>query len=201
MMSRALPLLSVLALAACGPLVQIGGNTPAPTALLSLRATAAPVPTPAVADKTTTVLVLVPAATGTLQTLRLPVATTDTEVAYLTGATWSEQPARQFQRVLADTIELKGVVVLDPRQATIAGGRTLSGTLMEFGLDVRDSAATVVRVRYDATLSGIGKAPLSVRRFDQAVPVSSQLPGDVAAALNKGANAVAADVATWVAGR
>ena len=72
---------------------------------------------------------------------------------------------------------------------------------MDFGLDVRDPAATVVRVRYDATLSGVGKAPLSVRRFDQAVPVSSQLPGDVAAALNKGANAVAADVAAWVAGR
>lgn len=192
-------LLSLSGVAACGPLVQIGGNTPAPTALLALRATATPVPVSDRVDKTATVLVLVPAATGTLQTLRLPVATTDTEVAYLTGASWSEQPNRMFQRVLADTIEAKGVVVLDPRQATIASGRTLSGTLIEFGLDIRNPAAVVVRVRYDATLTGTGKTALAVRRFDAALPVSSQLPGDVAIALNVAANTVAGDVATWVA--
>lgn len=196
---RTLLLLSTVGLTACGPLVQIGGNTPAPTALLSLRATAAPVPVTASVDKTATVLVLTPAAAGPLQTLRLPVAKTDTEVAYLTGATWAEQPSRQFQRVLADTIEARGIVVLDPRQATLATGRTLSGTLMEFGLDVRNAGAVVVRVRYDATLSGAGTAPLKVRRFDAAVPVSSQLPGDVATALNTAANTVAGDVAAWVA--
>lgn len=187
-------------LAGCGPLVQIGGNDKAPVALLTLRTTAAPVPTPAAVDKAATVLVLTPTVPGPLQTLRLPVATGDTQVAYLTGATWAEQPNRQFQQMLADTIAARGIVVLDPRQAPLAQGRTLSGELVEFGLDVRDPAAAVVRVRYDAALAGIGKAaPLSVRRFDAAVPVSSQLPGDVAVALNRAANTVAGDVAAWVA--
>lgn len=189
----------LLAAAGCGPLVQIGGNQPAPVALLVLRATAVPRPAPASIDKTATVLVLAPNAPAPLQGLRVPVATADTALAYLTGATWAEPPARQFQQVLADTLAAHGVVVLDPRQSLLAQGRTLSGTLTTFGLDVRDPAAVVVRVRYDAALAGIGKnAPLAVRRFDAAVPVSSQLPVDVAAALNVAANTVAGEVAAWI---
>ncbi len=188
------------ALSACGPLVQIGGNDKAPTALLMLRTSAAPMPVPAVVDKTATVLVLVPTVPGPLQTLRLPVTTGDTQLAYLTGATWGEQPNRQFQQMLADTIAARGIVVLDPKQALLAQGRTLSGELVEFGLDVRNPAAVVVRVRYDATLAGIGRdAPLAVRRFDTSVAVTSQLPGDVAVALNQAANSVAGDVAAWIA--
>ena len=188
--------------AGCGPLVQIGGNDKAPVALLALRATATPAPSPASVDRATTVLVLVPSVPGTLQTLRLPVTKSDTEVQYLTGATWAEQPNREFQHVLADTLAARGIAVIDPRQATLAPGRTLSGTLFDFGLDVRNPGAIVVRVRYDAALSGTAAkgtvAPFALRRFDATAPVASQNPGDVAIALNTAANQVAADVAAWV---
>ncbi len=202
-MMRQIPvaaLVAAFAIAGCGPLVQIGGNDKAPTALLALRATAAPGPAvPTTSDRATTLLVLVPSVPGTLQTLRLPVTTSDTEVAYLTGATWAEQPNREFQHVLADTISARGVAVIDPHQASLAPGRTLSGVLVEFGLDVRNPAATVVRVRYDATLSGTAKAPFTIRRFDAVQPVATQNPADVAIALNTAANAVATQVADWVA--
>ncbi len=201
-------LAALAAVAACGPLVQIGGNDKAPPSLLALRATAVPAPGAppmATTDPRATVLVLVPAVPGTLQTLRLPVTTTDTTIAYLTGATWAEQPNREFQRVLADTIAAKGIPVLDPRQSTAASGRTLSGTLLDFGLDVRNSASAVVRVRFDAALTGPGAAgakgtptPFAIRRFDASVPVASQNPTDVAIALNTAANTVAADVAAWI---
>lgn len=191
--------LALISVAGCGPLLQIGGNDKAPMALLSLRAMATPVAGPASIDPAKSVLVLTPSVPGPLQTLRLPVATHDTEIAYLTGATWAEPPNRQFQRVLADTIEARGIIVLDPRQSNLAQGRTLSGTLMDFSLDVRNPAAPVVRVRYDAALTGKNQTALDVRRFDQVVPVSSQLPGDVGIALNQAANAVANDVAAWVA--
>ena len=196
----ALPVLLVAGLAACGPLVQIGGNAKAPASLLALRATAMP---PAAGSGSTdpkaTVLVLVPAVPGLLQTLRQPVLVSDTSVEYLTGAEWAEQPNREFQRVLADTIAAKGIPVLDPRQSTAAGGRTLSGTLLDFTLDVRNPGAAVVRVRYDAALTGVGKAPFAIRRFDASVPVATQNPTDVAIALNTAANTVAADVAAWIA--
>jgi len=193
------PLVVLLAVAGCGPLVQIGGNAKAPASLLALRATATPGPAATTTDPKATVLVLVPAVPGTLRTLRLPVTTSDTTIAYLTGASWAEQPNREFQHVLADTIAARGVPVIDPHQATLAPGRTLSGTLFDFGLDIRNPAAVVVRVRYDATLSGTGKVPFAIRRFDAVQPVASQNPGDVAIALNTAANTVAAQVAEWVA--
>ncbi len=187
-------------LSACGPLVQIGGNAKTPASLLALRATAAPPPvTATTTDPRATVLVLVPAVPGTLQTLRLPVLVTDTSIEYLTGASWAEQPNREFQRVLADTIAARGIPVLDPRQSTAASGRTLSGTLQDFTLDVRNPAAVVVRVRYDAALTGVDKVPFAIRRFDASAPVATQNPADVAVALNTAANSVAADVATWIA--
>ena len=186
-------------LAACGPLVQIGGNAKAPVSLLALRATAVPLTTATTTDPNATVLVLVPAVPGLLQTLRIPVLTSDTTVEYLTGATWAEQPNREFQHVLADTIAAKGIPVLDPRQSTAASGRTLSGTLIDFSLDVRNPASAIVRVRFDAALTGVGKTPFALRRFDATAPVASQNPTDVAIALNTAANQVANDVAAWVA--
>ena len=194
---------ALAAVAACGPLVQIGGNAKAPASLLALRATATPGLPATTTDPHATVLVLVPAVPGMLQTLRLPVLTSDTTIEYLTGATWAEQPNREFQRVLADTLAAKGIAVLDPRQATAAAGRTLSGTLLDFDLDVRNPAAAIVRVRYDAALTGVGAksepTTFAIRRFDASVPVASQNPTDVAIALNTAANTVAADVAAWVA--
>jgi len=184
-------------LAGCGPLVQIGGNDKAPAALMTLRATAAPVPAPAVFDRARAVLVLTPATTGALQTLRVPVIVTDTNLAYLTGATWAEQPNRQLQHVLADTLEANGIVTLDPKQAPLTPGRTLAGTLIECSLDVRDPAHPVVRVRYDAALA-TGAGAQAVRRFDASEPVASQSPVDVAVALNAAANRLAGDVANWV---
>lgn len=193
---RALALLAVLALGGCGPLVQIGGNDKAPVALLTLRATATP-GAPA-ADLTRSVSVVTPNVPGPLQTLRLPVIQRDTELAYLTGATWAEQPNKLFARVLADTIAASGVAVLDARQTSVGAARTLGGTLVEFSLDVRSPASPAVVLRYDALLTGDGGKTIAIRRFDRRVPVASQAPGDVAIALNGAANAVAGEVAAWL---
>jgi cholesterol transport system auxiliary component len=143
-------------------------------------------------------MVLTPATPGPLQTLRLPVTMSDTEIKYLAGATWAEQPNRLFRRVLADTLSAQGVVVIDPRGPAPRAARTLSGTLVDFGLDVRDPSAPRVHVRYDATLTKPGTT-LGVQRFDASLPVASQSPGAVATALNAAANTVARDVAAWVA--
>lgn len=187
---RALPLL--FALAACGPLVQIGGNAKPPVSLLMLRATTTPgpaVPTGA------TIGVEVPSVPGPLQTLRLPVVTTDTEVTYLAAATWAEQPNKQFQRVLSDTLAARGLQVVDLRQSGVAPARHLSGQLMEFGIDVRNPSAPVVRVRFDAQLT----APLRLQRFDASEPLDMVAAQPAAAALNRAANRVAGQVADWAA--
>lgn len=192
-------LLTALLLAACGPIVQVGGNAPAPDALLVLKSNA-PLPDysgpAAVGD---TLGVAVPDVPAELQTLRLPVQVTDTTVQYLAGASWSEQPARQFQRLLADTLAGSGVPVLDTRGGNVAPARQLTGHLREFGLDVRGAAR--VKVRYDAQLAGPrGAGTVALKSFVAEEPVSSQQPAAVAAALNRAANRLAIEVAGWVKG-
>ena len=186
-------------LAACGPLVQVGGNAPAPGALLVLRADA-PLPEwrgPAALGDT--LAVAVPDVPAELQTLRLPVQLSGSTVQYLAGASWADQPNRQFQRLLADTLAGAGVAVLDSRGGSVAPARQLTGHLREFGLDVRGAA--VVRVRYDAQLAGPRNGgSVALRSFMAEEPVASQQPAAVAAALNRAANRLAGEVAAWVKG-
>ena len=184
------PALAALALISCGPLVQIGGNAKPPQSLLTLSATATPRPYAG------------PARTADTIGIDLPVTTNATETSYLVGATWAEQPNRQFQRLLADTLAANGIAVIDARQSAIAPARSITGSLRSFGLDMADPASPVVRVRYDAQLSG-GKAnagQVALRRFDASEPAPSQSPTAVAAALNRAANRVAAEVAAWAQG-
>ena len=189
-------LLVLLALAGCGPLVQIGGNDKPPQTLLTIGATAqAPAYQPG-APLGPTIAVDVPRVPMTLQTVRLPVTTSPTDVSYLVGATWAEQPNRQFRQLLADTLSAAGFAVINRRETSIPPAHVISGTLVLFGLDVSNPAAPVVRVRYDAQLAGGGKV-VGLRRFDAAVPVSSQSPTAVAQALNVAANKVAGEVADW----
>lgn len=195
---RSMPLLvTTLALAGCGPIVQIGGNDKPPQALLTLNATATPRPYAGPGGLGPTIAVDVPRVPMTLQTVRLPVTTSATEVSYLAGASWAEQPNRQFQQLLADTLSAGGQSVINRRETVVQPARVISGTLRTFGLDVSSPGAAVVRIRFDAQLTAQG-AVVSLRRFDAVQPVSSQSPSVVAAALNVAANVVAADVSDWV---
>ncbi len=188
----------LLAAAACGPLVQVGGGGKPPGALFVLRAP--PPPSPGPVAPRTTILVDQPAIVGTLQTLRLPVIEADTRVTYLVGATWAEQPAKQFQRLLIDTLAARpGLIALPATQTDGRADKRIAGTLIEFGLDMRDPAQAKVRLRFDAVLTGPDRKLLAVRRFDAVRPVTSADPDTVAEGLNAAANAMAADVATWIA--
>ena len=200
MMMRLIPTLAAtLLLAGCGPLVQVGGNVPAPAALLVLRADAPPPEWAGPAALGDTLAVAVPDVPAELQTLRLPVQVSGASVQYLAGANWAEQPSRQFQRLLADTLAGAGVPVLDTRSGSVAPARQLTGHLREFGLDVR--GAPVVRVRYDAQLAGPrGAGTVALRSFVAEEKVASQQPAAVAAALNRAANRLASEVAVWIKG-
>lgn len=191
----ALLMAPLLALAACGPIVQIGANTKPPQTLLTIGATAPPRPWDG-APLGQTIAVDVPTVPMTLQTVRLPVTTSPTDVSYLAGAVWAEQPNRQFRQLVADTLSASGFAVINRRETSIPPARILSGTLLVFGLDVSNPAAAAVRVRYDAQLVGGGKI-IALRRFDASVPVSEQSPMAVAQALNVAANQIAGDVAGW----
>ncbi|WP_194744295.1 ABC-type transport auxiliary lipoprotein family protein [Thermaurantiacus tibetensis] len=190
-------LLPLLLLAGCGPLVQVGAPAPPPAALLTLSATgpaASPAGLAPVAMGEALTL-LGASAPASLQTTRIPVQVSETEVQYLKAAQWAEPPARLFVRLLADTLAGAGVAVVDRRVTGRAAPRLLGGELALFDVDVRGGSPRV-RVRYDATL--VGPDGLRQRRFERDARVTAVEPGEVSRALNAAANLVAADVAAWV---
>lgn len=198
-MMRAWAMGMLVALSACGPVVQIGSDRTPPVALYTVTAAtgaaagsgAQPV------DPARAVTVATPDVPGTLRTLRIPVTVSDTQVQYVKAAVWAEQPGRLFGRLLADRLAGGGVAVIDARSTGRQADRLLSGQLLAFGADVSGDAPTV-RVRYDSTLSG--PDGVRQRRFEREVPVSRVDGATVAAALNLAANALAGDVTQWVAG-
>lgn len=139
----------------------------------------------------------VPTIAKELRTVRVPVQVSPTQVAYVTDLQWVDTPDRLFQGLLAETVRrTTGRVVLDPAQATLDPGVSITGELQSFGYD---QATGNVIVRYDAARAADGGSRVDTRRFEALVPAS----GDaltVGPAINQAANQVALEVAGWIGG-
>jgi cholesterol transport system auxiliary component len=184
-------LAGVLLLGGC---ISLGGK--APKQMIGLRpnvtAPAGELPGTSLSDA---LVVLDPEADRRLDVQRVPVQVDDATIAYLKDATWVERPARQFRRLLAETIRAKGNrLVVEAGDASELAKTTLGGRLLDMGYDARNQ--TVV-VRFDAMRSDAGGNVMS-RRFEATVPGVSPKAESIAPALNKAANEVAAQVADWV---
>ena len=135
-------------------------------------------------------------ATPALGTQRVLVTDGPTAIAYLKDGLWSAAPADLFRGLLAETITVKtGRVVTEPRLLQIQPSTRLAGQISSFGLDAPGNA---VIVTFDATLSHEGSDQIQSRRFSARVPVASQRPEAIAAALNQAANQVAGEAADWI---
>lgn len=125
---------------------------------------------------------------------RVPVQIDDSSVAYLKDAMWVERPARQFRRLVAETIRAQGRRMVFEGGDVEPGGRlTLSGRLVDMGYDARSGS---VVVRFDAVRSEAGGS-VQARRFESVVTGVAPKAGSVVPALNRAANDVAAQVADW----
>ncbi len=188
----ALPLL--LALGGC---ISLGGKPPESLLTLSPQ-TSAPVGAGAGSAANERVIAILAIDTpAKLDVLRVPVAVSDTELAYLQEAYWVEKPARLFRRLVGETIRARGnALVIDSENTAILATQTLRGTLIDMGYDA--PTASVV-VRFDAVKIADGGA-LASRRFEARESGVAAEPRAVGAALNVAANKVAAEVADWVAG-
>lgn len=126
---------------------------------------------------------------------RVPVQTADSTLAYLKDAVWVEKPARQFARLLSETIRAGGTrLVIEASDAQQRAATRLGGQLLEMGYDAPSQS---VIVRFDAVLTR-PDGTVATRRFENEV---SGIPAEaryVGPALNQAANAVAVQVAEWV---
>ena len=183
---------AALSLASC-----FGGKKVPPT-LLTLTSVA---PLPASIARTAAageaLTIDVPVISKELSTTRVPALVGPTAVAYIEGLQWVESPDKLFQDLLQETVtRTTNRVVLDPRQASLDPGVSLSGTLTRFGYD---TATGAVVVRYDGALASAGGTRVATRRFEASVPADGTA-ATVGPALNAAANQVATEVARWVGG-
>ncbi|MDT7933803.1 MAG: ABC-type transport auxiliary lipoprotein family protein [Sphingomonadaceae bacterium] len=187
---------ALMALAACGPIVQVGGNAPKPDVLYTLRAEPAAA---APAAATGRVVIVGPAAVpGELQTLRVPVIVGDTRLQYLTGAQWVEPPARLVQRLLIDRMTAAGLTALAPGPAD-APDRVVGVTLRTLSLDARASGRFAAVARLDATLVDRSGRLIGSRSFEARESVADDTAPVVIEGLNRAANRAAAEIAEWTA--
>lgn len=196
----ALAAIGAASLAACVNVGIGGGGADPATSLLTLKADqTAPAGTSARAvagDELGAIAVLVPEVPAKLDVLRVPVAVSDTEIAYLQQATWVEKPARLFRRLLGETVRAtSGTLVLDSDDTPLLANRIVRGTLREMGYDASDGA---VVVQFDAVIS-VPDGDVISRRFEAREDGVAAEPGAVGDALNRAANTVAGEVAQWVA--
>ena len=186
----ALPL--ALALPGC---ISLGGEPP--ESLLTLSPAArAPAGPGVAADANRPVIAVLPFDTpAKLDVLRVPVAVSDTELAYLQEAFWVEKPARLFRQLVGETIRAKGAaMVVDGNEIASMPTVTLQGTLLDMGFDAATSEAVV---RFDAVRIAKDGA-VATRRFEAREGGVTPDARSVGAGLNAAANKVAADVAEWV---
>lgn len=139
-----------------------------------------------------------PDAPRILDTVRVPVRTSPTSVAYVAKVQWSDTPRHLFQKLLAETIAAtSNRIVLDPGQYSAESGQRLMGELVDFNIDAQNSKAVVT---YDAILTTGNGTIITRQRFTQSVAVGGKIEATtVGTPLNAAANKVAADVAAWLA--
>ncbi len=184
--------LALLPLAGC---ISFGAKPP--NALLTLSsAEQVPVGQTQSSAGARTVTIQVPTVPQALASNRVPVRASATEIAYIKDAQWAELPARQFARVLSDTVSARtGRVVLSGAQSLAEPGAQLAGQLSWFGVDAASRNAVVT---FDAALVRDEGGTLEKRRFEARVPVSEIEAAPVGVALNQAANQVAGEVADWL---
>lgn len=194
-MRQGAPLIAAVLLAGC---VSIGGGK-TPDRLIALTPeSTAPAGNIGAGTVAEALVVLTPDTDRRLDVQRVPVQVDDATIAYLKDAIWVERPARQFRRLLAETIRARGNRLVVESSDIETGGRvTLSGRLLEMGYD---SPTRSVIVRYDATRRD-PDGKLEAQRFEAIMPDVAPDVRAVAPALNQAANDVARQVSDWLVGK
>jgi cholesterol transport system auxiliary component len=197
LLRAAAPLALALALGGCSLGSLLGGGKTPPSLLTLTPEAPAPTSLARAANAGEAVTINVPVVAKELRTTRVPAQVGHTAVQYLENVAWIDTPDRLFKDLLAETVRRRtSRVVLDPRQAGLDPGLVVSGQLQKFGYD---EAAQAVVVRYDGALSTQGGTRVETRRFEATVPSTTDA-ASVGPALNRAANQVALEAASWIGG-
>jgi len=192
-----LPLLSALALGACGGLVNLGPEGP-PAAIYSLETL------PRASEQAADVprlLVESPVISSALETRRIAVRRADRTLAYLAGARWDDTASVLIQRHLAHSLDnLADLEAIGARDTDLPVDIRLRLDVRHFNVVIGDAGADPqVEIAWLARLVG-GTSPelLASRYFETARASRSDAPEALARAFNAAINALTAETAGWI---
>src|SRR5688572_18108336 len=124
------PVALAIALGACSLSGLLGGGKTPPTLLTLTPQAALQGEFTRSASAGEAVTIAIPVIAKELRTVRVPAQVSHMEVAYIEDLQWVDTPDRLFQELLAETIRrTTGRVVLDPKQANLDPGISVSGQL------------------------------------------------------------------------
>lgn len=172
------------------------GNTEAPAAFLVLTpVNSIPANQESLGNTDNAIIVDIPNTPRKLDTNRIPVQVSDSSIAYVQGAFWSDKPARLMQQLISETIiATTGQLVIDKAQISGKSKAKISGTLSEFGIVESGSYAIV---RFDAIKTNSANV-IEKKRFEAKRDIFQITASDSGEALNNAANDVAEQIAIWL---
>jgi cholesterol transport system auxiliary component len=192
------PVIAAALLGGCSVSSMLGGGAKVPPTLQTLTSEAAdPGNITRTAAAGQAVTIDTPLISNELNTVRVPVHLTPTDVQYVTGLQWVDTPDKLFQDLVEETVRrTTNRVVLDPNQTGLDPGVTLQGELERFEYDAQTGQVVVT---YNGSLATAGGAEVHARRFVASAPADGTA-ASVGPALNRAANDVAQQIAQWIGG-
>ena len=196
LLSRIAPFALAIGLGACSLGGMLGGGGKPPVTLVTLTPEVGePAQIVRIAPAGAAVTITTPSVSKELRTVRVPVQVNPSDVQYVANLTLVDTPDKLFADLLAETLRrTTNRVVLNPTQSALDPGLLVTGELQRFGYD---AATGQVIVQYDGSLSAASGSRVETRRFTATVPADGTA-ATVGPALNRAANQVAGEVASWI---
>jgi cholesterol transport system auxiliary component len=196
-MHRPLPaLLAAVLLAGCGAITSLD-RASTPLDAFELRAPAT-VPV-ARSSQGIEFTVELPSASGAIDTDRILVRPTPTQVQYLPESRWTAPAPAMLQSAMVETfLRSNAFRHVGRRPIGVSGDIALVTDLLDFGAEVRGDGA-VVEVTLVARLVREEDARITASRtFSRSVPIPDTSTPTILAGFEAATNAMLTDLATWV---
>jgi len=195
-MPRLSLLLACLALSGCGALAALD-RASAPLDVHEIRA---PAEVPTGAARGIQLAVEVPATSGAIDTDRIVVRTSDTQIAYLPDARWSATAPEMLQGAMVETfLRTDAFTFVGRRPLGTSGDIALVSTLLDFGAEVTpETEGATVEMTLVARLVRERDAAIVARRtFRRTAPVPDTSTAAIVAGYSAVAEAVLGELAIW----
>jgi cholesterol transport system auxiliary component len=144
-------------------------------------------------------IVEIPAASGAIDSDRVLVRPTPTQVAYLPDARWTAAAPVMLQSALVETfLRSNAFRYVGRRPLGVSGDIALVSDLVDFGAEVRGDGAVVEMTLIARLVREEDATITATRTFTRSVPVPDTRSPTILAGFEAASNALLTDVAAWV---